>query len=161
MDEKHTRQNIELKKPVVQSVFIVFVMSFHLYFDKQAHKKLEKRRKKQNKTKIKSLNFAESNARGSFETYNLFCSLRLEEFGQFYKRHGGTLIKLGKYLPFSSKILIISSNSVLVQFCPTERNTLPRSLERMISSLSLTSNALKAFFNSVSKEKRHRPFHNV
>ena len=52
-------------------------MSFHVYFDKQVHKKkLEKKISKQKKKK--SLNFAESNAhqktnaRGSFETYNLF-----------------------------------------------------------------------------------------
>ena len=50
-------------------------MSFHVYFDKQVHKKLEKNKQAK---KIKSLNFAESNvhqktnARGSFETYNLF-----------------------------------------------------------------------------------------
>ena len=55
--------------------FIVSVMSFHAYFDKQVNKKL---RKKLSKRKIDSLNFAESNAhqktnaRSSFETYNLF-----------------------------------------------------------------------------------------
>ena len=51
--------------------FIVSVISFLVYFDKQVHKKTGK--KKQAK-KIKTLNFAESNAhrktnaRGSFET---------------------------------------------------------------------------------------------
>ena len=75
MDEQDTRQNTELKKSVVQSVFIVSVMSFHVYFDKQVNKKL---RKKLSKRKIDSLNFAESNAhqktnaRSSFETYNLY-----------------------------------------------------------------------------------------
>ena len=53
--------------------FIVSVISFHVYFDKQVHKKTEKKKNKQAK-KIKTLNFAESNAhrktnaRGSFET---------------------------------------------------------------------------------------------
>ena len=48
-------------------------MSVHVYFDKQVHKKWKKKMEK----KIKSLNFAESNAhrktnaRGSFETYNI------------------------------------------------------------------------------------------
>ena len=52
-------------------------MSFHVYFDKQVHKKLKKKNSA-SKKKIESLNFAESNAhrktntRGSFETYNLF-----------------------------------------------------------------------------------------
>ena len=52
-------------------------MSFHVYFDKQAHEKTGKKLSKQKK-KIQSLNFAESNrhrktnARSSFETYNLF-----------------------------------------------------------------------------------------
>ena len=54
-------------------------MSFHVYFDKQVHKKLVK--KKASKKKIKSLNFAETHTEkqtcaaalsGSFETYNLF-----------------------------------------------------------------------------------------
>ena len=51
-------------------------MYFHVYFDKQVHKRLEKKLNKQKK--IERLNFAESNAhqktnvRGSFETYNLF-----------------------------------------------------------------------------------------
>ena len=40
--------------------FIVSVMSFHVYFDKQVHKKNEKK-KKLSKKKIESLNFAESN----------------------------------------------------------------------------------------------------
>ena len=56
--------------------FIVSVVSFHVYFDKQVHKKLENKISKQKKSK--SLNFAESNthrktnAHSSFETYNLF-----------------------------------------------------------------------------------------
>ena len=47
--------------------FIVSVMSFHLYFDKQVHKKLKKKKlskqkkKKRKRKTIKSLNFAESN----------------------------------------------------------------------------------------------------
>ena len=68
--------------------FIVSVMSFHLYFDKQVHKKLKKKQKQKQKKlskpkKIKSLNFAESNAhqktnaRGRFETNNFFFCLRL------------------------------------------------------------------------------------
>ena len=50
----------------------VSVVSFLVYFDKQVHKKLEKKLSKQKK--IQTLNFAESNAhrktnaRGSFET---------------------------------------------------------------------------------------------
>ena len=50
-------------------------MSFHVYFNKQVHYKLEKIKEAK---KIKSLNFAKSiahqktNARGSFETHNLF-----------------------------------------------------------------------------------------
>ena len=53
--------------------FIVSVISFLVYFDKQVHKKTEKKKIKQAK-KIQTLNFAESNAhrktnaRGSFET---------------------------------------------------------------------------------------------
>ena len=58
IDEQDTRQNTELKKSIVQC-FIVSVMSFHVYFDKQVHTKMEK--KKASK-KIKGLNFAESNA---------------------------------------------------------------------------------------------------
>ena len=42
MDEQDTRQNTDLKKSVVQSVF-VSVMSFHVYFNKQVHYKLEKK----------------------------------------------------------------------------------------------------------------------
>ena len=51
--------------------FIVSVISFLLYFEKQVHKKLEKKIKQ---AKIQTMNFAESNAhrktnaRGSFET---------------------------------------------------------------------------------------------
>ena len=37
MDEQDTRQNTELKNSVVQSGFIVSVVSFHVYFDKQVH----------------------------------------------------------------------------------------------------------------------------
>ena len=33
---------------------------------------MKKKKKKSKQKKIKSLNFAESNARGSFETYKLF-----------------------------------------------------------------------------------------
>ena len=56
-------------------------MSFHVYFDKKVHKKTEKKNTQLSKKKIKCLNFAESNAhrktnaRGSFETYNLFIYL--------------------------------------------------------------------------------------
>ena len=52
--------------------YIVSVISFLVYFDKQVHKKLEKKIKQAKK--IQTLNFAESNAhrktnaRGSFET---------------------------------------------------------------------------------------------
>ena len=76
MDEQDTRQNTELKKSVMQSVLLCLSLSFHVYFDKQVHKKTGKKLSKQKK--IQSLNFAESNAhrktnaRGSFETYNLF-----------------------------------------------------------------------------------------
>ena len=44
--------------------FIVSVVSFHLYFDKQVHKKKlnKKLSKKKKRKKIKRLNFAESNA---------------------------------------------------------------------------------------------------
>ena len=59
-------------------------MSFHVYFDKQVHKKLKKI-SKQKKKKITSLNYAESNAhrktnaRGSFETHNFFLILMMKE----------------------------------------------------------------------------------
>ena len=71
LDEQDTRHNTELKKSVVQTVFIVSVISFLVYFDKQVYKKLEKSKQKNPK---KNLYFAESNAhqktnaRGSFET---------------------------------------------------------------------------------------------
>ena len=56
--------------------FIVFFISFLVYFDTKVHKKLKKKIKQANK--IQTLDFAESNAhrktnaRGSFETYDLF-----------------------------------------------------------------------------------------
>ena len=56
MDEQDTKQSTALKKSVV---------SFHVYFDKQVHEKLERKsnkQKKKKKKKKKSLNFAESNA---------------------------------------------------------------------------------------------------
>ena len=46
--DRPTRQSTELKKFVVQC-FIVSVMSFHVYFDKQVHKKTEKKISKQKK----------------------------------------------------------------------------------------------------------------
>ena len=54
----------------------MFVISFLVYFDKKVHKKLKKKIKQA--TKFQTLDFAESNAhrktnaRGSFETYDLF-----------------------------------------------------------------------------------------
>ena len=68
LDEQDTRQNTELKKFVVQSALLCLSCQFI--------KKLKKNQA--SKKKIKSLNFAESNAhrktnvRGSFETYNFF-----------------------------------------------------------------------------------------
>ena len=56
--------------------FIVFDISFLVYFDKKVHKKLKKKIKQAKK--FQTLDFAESNAhrktnaRGSFETYDLF-----------------------------------------------------------------------------------------
>ena len=56
--------------------FIVFVISFLVYFDKKVHKK--KKKKNKHAKKFQPLYFAESNvhrktnARGSFETYDLF-----------------------------------------------------------------------------------------
>ena len=50
MDKQDTRQNTEFKKSVVQSGF-VSVMSFHVYFDKQVHKKMEKKNKQASKKK--------------------------------------------------------------------------------------------------------------
>ena len=54
----------------------MFDISFLVYFDKKVHKKLEKKIKQAKK--FQTLDFAESNAhrktnaRGSFETYDLF-----------------------------------------------------------------------------------------
>ena len=80
MDEQDTRQNTELKKSVVQSDLLclscLFMYVLTSKFIKNWKKKLSKQKKK--KKKIKSLNFAESNAHrktnacGSFETCNLF-----------------------------------------------------------------------------------------
>ena len=77
LDEQDTRQNTEFKKSVVQSVLLclscLFMYSLTSKFKKKK-KKIEKKLSKQKK--IKSLNFAKSNAdrktnaRGSFETYN-------------------------------------------------------------------------------------------
>ena len=53
-------QSYRVEKVCCSKCFIVSVMSFHLYFDKQVHKKLKKKARKQKK--IKRLNFAESNA---------------------------------------------------------------------------------------------------
>ena len=39
LDEQDTRQNTELKKCIVQSVYCVY-HAFHVYFDKQVPKKL-------------------------------------------------------------------------------------------------------------------------
>ena len=70
MDEQDARQNTELKKSVVQSVLLCLSCLF--MFISTTGKKTSKQKE------IKSLNFAESNAhqntnaRGSFETYNLF-----------------------------------------------------------------------------------------
>ena len=69
MDKQDTRQNTRVEEVCCTKCFIVSNMSFHVYFDKQVHKKLEK---------IESLNFAKSNmhqktnARGSFKTYFFF-----------------------------------------------------------------------------------------
>ena len=57
MAEQDTRQNTELKKSVVQSVLLC-VTSFHVYFDKQVHKK---KMEKHFNFNLK-INFAESNA---------------------------------------------------------------------------------------------------
>ena len=59
--------------------FIVFVISFLVYFDKKVHKKLKKEIKQANK--FQTLDFAESNAhrktnaRGSFDIWFIFFSL--------------------------------------------------------------------------------------
>ena len=69
--KQDTSQNT-VEEVCCSKCFIVSVMSFHVYFDKQVHKKTGK------KLKIKSLNFAESNGhqktnmRGSFETHIIF-----------------------------------------------------------------------------------------
>ena len=54
----------------------MFVISFLVYFDKKVHKKTEKKNKQAKK--FQTFDFAEpnahrkTNARGSFETYDLF-----------------------------------------------------------------------------------------
>ena len=56
---------------------IVSVMSFYLYFDKQGHKKLEKKSKQAKKLKawiLLNQTRTKKQTRGSFETYNLFFS---------------------------------------------------------------------------------------
>ena len=57
IDEQDTRQNTELKKSAVQSVYCVCHV-FHAYFNKQVHKKIFKKIKQAKK--FESLNFAES-----------------------------------------------------------------------------------------------------
>ena len=65
-----------VEKICCSKCFIVFFISFLVYFDKKVHKKLEKKIKQAKK--FQTLDFAESNAhrktnaRGSFETYDLF-----------------------------------------------------------------------------------------
>ena len=55
MDEQDTRQSTELKKSVVQSVLLCLT-SFHVYFDKQVHKKLGEKIKQASKKKKKQTN---------------------------------------------------------------------------------------------------------
>ena len=75
-DEQDTRQNTELKKSVVQSVSLCLSYLF-LYILTRKFIKNWKKKIKQAK-KFQTLDFAESNAhwktnaRGSFETYDLF-----------------------------------------------------------------------------------------
>ena len=52
LDEQDSRQNTRVEE-VCCSNFIVSVMSFHVYFDKQIHKKLGKKLSKQKKIYIK------------------------------------------------------------------------------------------------------------
>ena len=78
MDKQDTRQNTELKKSVVQGVLLCLSCLFMYILTTKFIKNWKKI--KQAKKKIKRLNFAESNAhretnaRGSFETYNFFLS---------------------------------------------------------------------------------------
>ena len=80
LDEQDTRQNAELKKSVVQSLLLCLSCLFMFILAIKFIKKKWRKKNKQVK-KIKNLNFAESNAhretnaRGSFETYNLFIFL--------------------------------------------------------------------------------------
>ena len=73
-------------------------MSFHVYFNKQVHVYFNKQvhyklKKKQKQKQIWILNFAESNthqktnARGSFETYNLFCLALFVSFSFCLEQH--------------------------------------------------------------------------
>ena len=58
LDEQNTRQNTELKRveeACCSKCFIVSVISFHVYFDKQVHKKLEKKPKQATKKKKKKI----------------------------------------------------------------------------------------------------------
>ena len=48
MDEQDTRQNTGVKEVCFTKYFIVSVMSFHEYFDKQVHKKLKQMPSKKN-----------------------------------------------------------------------------------------------------------------
>ena len=72
MDSKFLALNRRTNTKFVPTGLIVSVIYFLVYFDKQVHKKLEKKIKQAKK--IQTLNFAESNAhrktkaRGSFET---------------------------------------------------------------------------------------------
>ena len=81
MDKQDTRQNTELKQSVVQSVLLCLSCPFMYILTSEFIKKKKKKKKK----RIKSLNFAESNAHrktnahGSFETYNLFFLALLDE----------------------------------------------------------------------------------
>ena len=77
MDEQDTRQNIELKKSVVQSVSLCLSYLFlYILTSMFIKKKMEKKIKQAKKIKI--LNFAESNAhrktnaRGRFDRIYIF-----------------------------------------------------------------------------------------
>ena len=75
LDELDTRQNTELKETVVQSVSLCLSFIF-LYI--LTSKSIKTGKKIKQAKKIQTLNFAESNAhrktnaRGSFETWDLF-----------------------------------------------------------------------------------------
>ena len=52
-DEQDTRQNTRVEEVCCTKCFIVSIVSFHIYFDKQVYKKLEKKLS-QPKKKIKA-----------------------------------------------------------------------------------------------------------